>query len=438
MLCGDNLLIYFKLKFCVSIPVVAFALFIHLNAQNLPHSFHAEGKTVVEHTTDIELRHTLSYEITSHLLAVFGRYTEGAGMGERCFLFSNDGRMLWNKKLPHINDVSLGEGSHKIIVKHNYNGVVATNSCYDLAGNILWETILPSPGITQSKNGKYGIVEHMGTGDSMGYLKVFSLDTGAELPIPFKSDYSGFQAQFLNNERVAIVFQRTKMERNKIEVKRDQRLKPTRSPRQGVSTSQWNIIRKPALFVIYDIPTNRILHQEELADSAGTLLLKPPDAKGNIAILPDNNGIILALRRGESRSLVLVRKDVDGKRIWQSDLGTERILGVQYINNGYLLLTCSKKTLYLLELATGRKIWTLQLSGEGSDVVLSAWMENGSLFIHTMDYWAKQATSYEIDILTGELFGQEPFTPGEIPLLSGANTVLLDQNTKSVRIYKGK
>ncbi|MFC1620248.1 hypothetical protein ACFL45_09910 [Candidatus Neomarinimicrobiota bacterium] len=392
-----------------------------------------EGKTLVEHTIGIVLRHSGCYEITPNHLAVFGRVLEGSERIERCFLFSSDGSMLWSKKLHHITGVSLGERSQKIIILHNYNGVVAINSCYDLAGNLLWETTLPSPGITQSKDGKYGIVAHTGTGDSMGYFKVFDLDTGAELPTPFKSDYSGFQAQFLDNERVAIVFQRSKMERNEV---KDNSVQESASKRRRFGP--WTIIEESALFVIYKISTNSILHKEELADSAGTMLRKPPDAVGNVAILPNGSGIVLSLRRGESRTLVLVHKDNKGQEIWESDLGTERILDIQYIHNGYLLVTCPKKILDLLELDTGRKIWTLQLSSEGSDVVLSAWLDNGSLFLHTMDYWVKQAISYEIDIFTGELLGQDPFTPGEIPLLSGGNTVLLDQNAKSVRIYHEK
>ncbi|MFC1484219.1 PQQ-binding-like beta-propeller repeat protein [Candidatus Neomarinimicrobiota bacterium] len=434
----NNLSIHSELNRRVSILAVILALSPNLSAQNLPLSFHVEGKALVEHTIGIVLRHTGSYEITPDLLAVFGRNTEGAKTSEGCFLFSNDGSMLWNKNLYHITGVSLGEGSQKVIIKHNYDGVVATNSCYDLAGNLLWETTLPSPGITQSKDGKYGIIQHMGTGDSMGYLKIFDLDTGAELPIPFKSDYSGFQAQFLDAKRVAIVFQRSKMERNDVENTSDKESNLERNTRQRARTASWNIIRKPALFVIYEIPTNRILHQEELVDSVGTMLRKPPDAVGNIAILPNGSGIVLALRRGESRALMLVHKDKDGQKSWESDLDTERILGVQYIHNGYLLVTSQRKILDLLELATGRKIWSRQLSGKGSDVVLSAWQENGSLFLHMMDYWVKQAISYEIDILTGELLGQDPFTPGVIPLLSGDNTVLLDQNAKSVRIYQGK
>lgn len=409
-----------------------------LHAQNLPASFQIEGKAQVTHNINILLRHAHDYDITPSHFAVFGRSAEEAYWDEDLYLFSLDGKMLWKKNFDRILGVSLGDRSQKVIVKHSYNGIVAINSCYDYSGYLLWTNTLPSPGITQSSDGQYGIVEHMGEGDSMGYFKIFRLDTGSEIPTPFKNDYTDFQARFIDSRRVAIVFNFATLERSEVALKRSKEYKSKSASniRQGVPKI-WNIQEYPAEFVIYEIPTQNVLRREILSNKSGAPLRLPPNAVGCIAVL--DNEIALGLRDVDTHTYFLVLFNRDGDSIWESNLGEDRILNIQKIyGSSYLLVTQAKKKIALLHRNTGQQIWNQQLTLKGSDLVRRANLDNNRLHLLTSDYWNTQSLSYELNALTGDEIGHTLFPDKAVPIVSDSITVLLDQVSRSIRFYNSK
>lgn len=317
-------------------------------------------------------------------------------------LFDNNGVILWKKEYPYAGKVSIFDNGERIQINHintlDYNPRhELLNTIYDRRGNLLWEMMVPAPGLTISDDGRYGITRSDGGGGR--HFQVFDLETRKEMSNPFDRDYEYSRAYFIDNSRVLLLKQRSTSIRNEEAIKK---LREERKKHKGESRDDRRRHRRetgptfsteyhPLLFVVYNIVTGKIETQKELFSLGGDPVTMDSFGGYVTTFSGDGQHVFMAVY---SRTRVnekpgrnpetLIKFNMQGELIWENkNVGSMRSI-TNLDETKLLAIGIPPNKMSLVNTVNGTVEWILNHNVDaGSMVPVSFYIKNDILYLQT-------------------------------------------------------
>ena len=344
--------------------------------------------------------------------------------------FDNDGEMLWKKEYPYVWRVSIFDNGERIQINNittlDYNPRnEQLNTIYDRRGNLLWEMVVTSPGLTISGDGRYGITTSISGADGEGHFQVFDLETRKEMSTPIQGDYKYFRAMFVGNNRVLILKQRVSSTRNEEAIKK---LMEERENHKGESRADRSRHRKeigpkstrqyhPLLFVVYNIETGKIETQKDLYSQSGEPITISRWSSSTTTISENGSEVIMAAynnRPGssgkpDSNPATLVKINMKGELIWEIK-NIDHMRSITILDKTKLLaIGIPSNKMYLVDTIKGIIEWRYDHNkSRGSMVPVSFYIKSDVLYLQTSHINSFTVSNFHaINIKTGKKL---PFT----------------------------
>lgn len=410
-----------------------------------------EREVVAEHHIDVipQSFHNM-INANDRFVSIIGRSYTDVDRRPHVYLFDISGPLVWDKWFTAVHRVELAEESDKVIVVYDDKIVEIDryewrNVCFAREGNKLWDIVVPGSGLRMSPDGKYGVtIGGVGEG-SARYLQVYDLDTGTELETPIGRDYHHFRAQFVDSQRIVVLTQKIDFARDQEALKRLREMRRLGQLRRGVPwPNTWIKTYYPGLLIIYDIPSQTILTQQELFSSMGEPLYVPHDAEKHISVSSDKEHIATVLFKSlgsadQSRKLTLIQLDLEGNVEWDnSNLRSSDIQGLTEVDDGLILLNEPVRIFHLIDRSNGQTLWTYNPQERESSLIRSAFIEKSQLVLHTFDNLLNSRI-HTLDLTTGSVIENMGILDEEILLINDPGTILvMKKAVKKLEFIKGE
>ncbi|MBL7073717.1 PQQ-binding-like beta-propeller repeat protein [candidate division KSB1 bacterium] len=332
-------------------------------------------------------------------------------------LFDIEGRVLWQKSFNWVGNVSLADESDRIVVAYDYNlRDERRNACFDKEGNKLWEVWVTDPGLTISKDGKYGITTRVSMEEAAGHFQVFDLANGQEILHPTKKDYSCFHACFLDENRVVVLLQKAVYDEDKK-----------------------TATRKPLTFIIFNIANNKVEVEKEIYSkiSGKEIWVSAFDA-ASVTALNKNRITVAAYNLPFEEKIAqypytLIMFDSKGNVLWEND-SFKIIKNIKLINDNRLIVL-GKKNISLVDVSTGRKLWSYTHTKRGSHRIQEAYIDGNKLVIQTNVRFEISAI-HILDLDTGEDLSEDKNLDDWIIVKSfNNNNVLFNKTANRISFF---
>lgn len=272
--------------------------------------------------------------------------------------------------VPFIRDLSTEQRTHRVY----YDADILDNN----SAQVSRIKDLSTPHITISNDGNYVATTRNGGGDESGRFKLFNVINETEIDISLKYKYDYFFAEFLHNEKIAIIIQPVS------EILRDI---PT-----GKITG-YN--KKRARLLIYDLTTEVLTKDKELYSSNQNSVWVSMSS-GMMAASDDGKYIAVAgnnlpfNKKKASSPYYLMLMNNDGSLIWEKSYNQEnnRFEGVRklkFLNSEHLIVEkfgLVNSELYLHNLNNNNENWRFLLAPKYNFFLKSATInENNNLIL---------------------------------------------------------
>ena len=426
------------------IPTVSEA---QTKAQKEIDAFLLQKETVKEHQIEFDIMKIFR---SKNGFALLGR-VESKRKSYVTF-FDNDGDILWKKDYPYASKVSIFDNGEKIQINHittlEYNPRhEQLNSIYDRQGNLLWEMMVTSPGLTISGDGRYGITTSVGGDDGGGRFQIFDLETREEMNTPIQGDYGYFRAYFIDNKRVLFLQQRSTSIRNEEAIKklREEREKHKGESRDDRRRHRWEIGPKssteyhPLLFVVYNIATGNIETRKKLYSKGGEPVTMEFWGSNSTAISEDGQEVIMKVYNNrpqyygkpDNDPATLMKLNMRGELIWEIK-NFDHMRSIAILSDSKLLVIgIPSNKMYLVDTINGAIEWRYNHNkARGSMVPVSFYIKNDILYLQTSHI--SGFTAFDFHVINMKTGKQLSFT------LDRKNIIYLNLNPENqMKIDKG-